>query len=221
MIVELIDITKTYPMGKSGFTALNLSLSIEQGEFLAVVGHSGSGKSTLMNIIGCLDKPTSGKYLLDGTDTSQKDDLELSRIRNKKIGFVFQSFNLLPRATACENVLLPLCYSKEIARHQRKKQAEEMLKRVGLSAKINQPPTELSGGERQRVAIARALINNPIILCADEPTGNLDTTTGLEIMDIFSQLNRNGVTIILITHETDIASYASRVVRLRDGQIVE
>ncbi|MEW6609228.1 MAG: ABC transporter ATP-binding protein [bacterium] len=220
-MIELKNITKLYPMGKESFSALkNLSLRIEKGEFIAIMGPSGSGKSTLMNIIGCLDKVTSGRYLLEEEDISQKDDYGLAKIRNAKIGFVFQSFNLLKKTTSLENVLLPLCYSN-VPRYMRKKQAEEMLQKVGLTTKVKNLPSELSGGEQQRVAIARALINNPTIICADEPTGNLDTTTSKEIMEIFVQLNKNGATIILITHELDIAGYAKRIIHLRDGQIVE
>lgn len=221
MLIELCEVTKVYPMGKQGFYALKgLSLSIEKKEFIAIVGPSGSGKSTLLNIIGCLDKPTLGRYLLEGEDIGQKDDFSLAKIRNTKIGFVFQSFNLLPRATVCENVLLPLSYSR-IPRRQRRGLTEEILEKVGLATKSNHRPSELSGGEQQRVAIARALVNNPLIVCADEPTGNLDTTTGREIMEIFAQLNKRGATILLITHERDIASYASKIIYLRDGEIVE
>lgn len=219
MLIELKGITKVYSSGKIGFTALkDLSLSIEKGEFIGIIGHSGSGKSTLMNIIGCLDRPTLGKYLLEGEDISQKNDKELAYIRNKKLGFVFQTFNLLPRTNTVENVLLPLCYAG-IPRKERRKMACRVLERVGLSTKLKNMPQELSSGEQQRVAIARALVNNPDIICADEPTGNLDTTTSYGIMEILSQLNKDGKTIILITHEQDIASYAKRIIKLRDGEI--
>ncbi|MEW5767050.1 MAG: ABC transporter ATP-binding protein [bacterium] len=221
MLIETENLTKVYPMGKEGFTALKgISLSIEGGEFLAIMGPSGSGKSTLMNIIGCLDSPTSGRYLLEGEDVGAKSDAELARIRNKKMGFAFQSFNLLPRATLIDNVTLPLSYSR-VPRRQRKQRAEEILQRVGLGTKFNQKPTELSGGEQQRVALARALVNHPAIICADEPTGNLDTATSKEIMEILSELNKEGTTIILVTHERENASYAGRIINLRDGQMVK
>ncbi len=220
MLIEIEDLTKVYPMGKKGFTALDgISLSIERGEFLAIMGASGSGKSTLMNIIGCLDKPTSGSYLLDREDIGRKGDKELARIRNKKLGFVFQSFNLLSRQSALDNVMLPLLYSG-VARNNRRKIASEALEMVGLFSKLRNKPSEMSGGEQQRVAVARALVNNPEIICADEPTGNLDSQTSHEIMGILQSLNKNGVTIILVTHEADIAGYAERVIRMRDGKIV-
>jgi len=220
MLIEIENLTKVYPIGKEKFFALNgLSLSIERGGFIAIMGASGSGKSTLMNIIGCLDSLTSGRYLLEGEDVALKNDLELARIRNQRIGFAFQSFNLLPRATLVENVLLPLSYSG-VPRKQRRPRAEEILQRVGLSTKLNQKPTELSGGQQQRVALARALVNNPEIICADEPTGNLDTVTSREIMEILDGLNKDGTTIVLVTHEREIASYAGRIITLRDGQIV-
>lgn len=222
MLIEIENLTKVYPMGKELFFALNgISLSIEGGEFMAIMGASGSGKSTLMNIIGCLDSLTSGRYLIEGEDVALKSDIELARIRNQRIGFAFQSFNLLPRETLVENVMLPLFYSKaKVSRKQRKQKAEEMLQRVGLSTKRNQRPTELSGGQQQRVALARALVNNPEIICADEPTGNLDTTTSREIMEILDGLNKDGTTIVLVTHERDIASYANRIITLKDGRIV-
>ncbi|MEW6102746.1 MAG: ABC transporter ATP-binding protein [bacterium] len=220
MFVELSEITKVYPIGEESFKALNnLSLSIEKGDFVAIIGASGSGKSTLMNIIGCLDSPNSGSYLLEEEDITKQNSKRLARIRNEKIGFIFQGFNLLGRATAIENVLLPLCYAN-VPRFKRRGMANEMLSKVGLSTKINRLPTKLSGGEQQRVAIARALVNNPSIICADEPTGNLDTSTSYEIMKIFKELNEQGRTIILVTHETDIANYANRVITLRDGMII-
>jgi putative ABC transport system ATP-binding protein len=221
MLIEIKSLTKVYPMGKEGFTALNnLSLSIRRGEFLAIIGASGSGKSTLMNIIGCLDKPTSGLYLLDGEDIGRLRDKELARIRNKEFGFVFQSFNLLQRQSTLDNVMLPLLYSGDFKRKSRKQVAYMALEMVGLSSKLRNKPPEMSGGERQRVAIARALVNDPSIILADEPTGNLDTQTSHEIMGILVDLNKKGRTIILVTHEADIAGYAERVIRMRDGRIV-
>ncbi|MEW6094989.1 MAG: ABC transporter ATP-binding protein [bacterium] len=221
MFIQISGITKIYPGGEEGFKALdNLFLSIEKGDFVAIIGPSGSGKSTLMNIIGCLDSPNSGSYLLDREEMTKKDSNTLAKIRNKKIGFVFQGLNLLGRASALENVSLLLCYAR-IPRSQRRKKAKEMLERVGLGTKIDRLPTRLSGGEQQRVAIARALINNPSLICADEPTGNLDTHTSYEIMEIFKGLNENGITIILVTHELDIAKYARRIITLRDGRIVD
>ncbi len=218
--IKLSEIKKIYPVGKTGFAALNgISLSIQKGEFIAIMGASGSGKSTLMNIIGCLDNPTSGIYLLNGEDVAKNNDKELAWIRNKKIGFVFQSFNLLGKQSALDNVMLPLLYSGSL-RKNRRRIASETLEMVGLSTKLRNKPSEMSGGERQRVAIARALVNNPEIICADEPTGNLDTQTSHEIMEILLGLNKKGRTIILVTHEADIAGYAERVVRMRDGGIV-
>ena len=217
--IELSEIKKIYPVGKTCFAALNgISLSIQNGEFIAIMGASGSGKSTLMNIIGCLDSPTSGIYLLNGEDVAKNNDKELALIRNKRIGFVFQSFNLLGKQSALDNVMLPLLYSGSL-RKNRRRIASETLEMVGLSTKLQNRPPEMSGGERQRVAIARALVNNPEIICADEPTGNLDTQTSHEIMEIFRSLNNKGRTIILVTHEADIAGYAERVVRMRDGGI--
>ncbi|MDI6781209.1 MAG: ABC transporter ATP-binding protein [bacterium] len=219
--IELFEIKKIYPVGKASFAALKgISLSIQKGEFVAIMGASGSGKSTLMNIVGCLDSPTSGSYLLDGEDVAMNNDKELALIRNKRIGFVFQSFNLLGKQSALDNVLLPLLYSGDCSRKNRRRIASETLKMVGLSAKLRNKPSEMSGGERQRVAIARALVNNPEIICADEPTGNLDSQTSHEIMEILLDLNKKGRTIILVTHEADIAAYAERVIRMRDGGIV-
>jgi len=219
MLIDLKDIIKIYHVGAEEVHALRgLSLQIEKNEYVAVMGPSGSGKSTLMNIIGCLDTPTGGEYFLGGEKVSQMDDNALAEIRNREIGFVFQTFNLLPRATALHNVELPLIYNGTPA-SKRRKQAMEALERVGLADRMHHKPNELSGGQRQRVAIARALVNNPSILLADEPTGNLDTKTGDEIMEIFDRLHQQGHTIILVTHEEYIADHAERIVRLRDGQI--
>ncbi|KPU26908.1 macrolide ABC transporter ATP-binding protein [Caloranaerobacter sp. TR13] len=220
-MIKLEGLTKIYKMGDISVTALkDVNLSIEKEEFVAIMGPSGSGKSTLMNIIGCLDKPTKGKYALDGVSIQGLNDDELAAIRNKKIGFVFQAFNLLPRTTALRNVELPMMYAGVPAK-ERRKRAIELLEKVGLGDRIDHKPNELSGGQRQRVAIARALVNNPAIILADEPTGNLDTKSGEEIMDIFKNLNEEGVTIIIVTHEADIAQKAKRVVTFRDGVVIE
>lgn len=217
-MIELDKVTKVYHMGKVEVNALRgVSLSINMGEMVAIIGASGSGKSTMLNVIGCLDKPTSGSYFFEGVDVSQLNDNQLAEVRNKKIGFVFQDFNLLPRATALANVELPLIYSGVRRRHQR---AIEALGQVGLGKRANHKPTEMSGGEQQRVAIARALVNNPAVILADEPTGELDTHSSAEIMSIFRQLHQDGKTIVIITHETDIAAQAQRTVRLCDGEIV-
>lgn len=216
-MVELESITKVYKAGRAEVPALRgISCRIESGEMVSIVGPSGSGKSTLMNIIGCLDKPTSGQYRLEGVEVNKFSDNKLAEIRNKKIGFVFQSFNLLPRTTALANVELPLIYSGSGNRRQRALQA---LESVGLAHRIKHRPSELAGGEQQRVAIARALINNPSLILADEPTGNLDTQTSKEIMLLFQQLNREGITIVLVTHEPYIAAYTQRTIKIRDGQI--
>jgi len=218
-MIELENITKVYRMGKVEVNALRgVTLSVTEGEMMAIIGASGSGKSTMLNVIGCLDKPTSGKYLFDGVDVSQLNENQLAEMRNKKIGFVFQDFNLLPRATALANVELPLIYSGGV--HHRRERTAEALEWVGLGGRANHKPTELSGGEQQRVAIARALVNNPALILADEPTGNLDTHSSAEIMSIFHQLHQEGITIILITHESDIAAQAQRTIRLSDGRIV-
>jgi putative ABC transport system ATP-binding protein len=219
MLIELHDITKTYQMGQVQVQALReVNLEIAEGELTAVMGPSGSGKSTLMNILGCLDQSTSGAYYLDGVNVSKLGENELARIRNRKIGFVFQNYNLLRRTPAIDNVELPLVYAG--ARNRRAK-AAEALERVGLAGRMHHRPNELSGGEQQRVAIARALINDPDIILADEPTGNLDSKTGLEIIGLFQRLNReHGITIIYVTHALEIAEYTGRIVGLRDGQVV-
>jgi putative ABC transport system ATP-binding protein len=217
-MIELKDITKVYRMGKVEVPALKgINLTINDGELVAIIGASGSGKSTLMNIIGCLDQPTSGQYRLEGTDVGRLNDNRLAELRNKKIGFVFQQYNLLPRMNALSNVELPMIYSGILQKHKR---AKEALEKVGLGSRINHKPTEMSGGEQQRVAIARALINNPSLILADEPTGNLDTVASSEIMAIFQRLHKDGMTIVLVTHEPDIAQQAQRIIRMMDGKIL-
>jgi putative ABC transport system ATP-binding protein len=223
-VISVRNLVKTYVVGEVQVRALRgINLDVERGEFLAVSGTSGSGKSTFMHIIGCLDKPTSGQYMLDGQDVSRMSKDSLAAVRNRKIGFVFQGFNLLSRTSALDNVELPLLYGgkstmKTIERHKR---AQEMLELVGLGNRTDHHPNQLSGGQQQRVAIARALINNPSILLADEPTGNLDTRTSIEVMGIFQRLNQErGITVVLITHEMDIAEYGTRTVTFRDGQVV-
>jgi len=216
-MIELENITKIYQMGKVDVPALRgITLNIERGEMLAIIGASGSGKSTLMHIIGCLDKPTLGSYILDGADVSRLNDNKLADIRSKKLGFVFQEYNLLSRASAVANVELPLIYS---GGSNRRKRAIEALERVGLGERANHKPTELSGGEQQRVAIARALVNAPEVILADEPTGNLDSAATAEIISIFRELNQDGITVIIVTHEMDIAEQTQRIVRLYDGKV--
>jgi len=218
-IIETRDLWKTYVMGSEEIHALRgVNIMIEKGEYVAIMGPSGSGKSTLMNLIGCLDTPTKGSYLLNGKQVSEMNDNELARIRNEEIGFVFQTFNLLPRATALHNVELPLVYAG-VSSKDRQLRAMQALEKVELTSRSSHRPNELSGGQRQRVAIARALVNNPSILLADEPTGNLDSKTGEEIMAVFAKLHGGGNTIILVTHEADIAAHAHRVIYVRDGQV--
>ncbi|HKH61442.1 MAG TPA: ABC transporter ATP-binding protein [Flavitalea sp.] len=218
-IIHLEDIRKSYFMGKQAISVLKgISLEIQKNEYVALMGPSGSGKSTLMNILGCLDSPTAGTYILNGHDVSTMVDDALADIRNKEIGFVFQQFNLLPRLTALENVALPLVYAG-MTRKLRTEVAMEVVTKVGLEDRSHHKPNELSGGQCQRVAIARALVNNPSLILADEPTGNLDSKTSVEIMEIFNKIHEGGNTVVLVTHEEDIANYARRVVRLRDGMI--
>jgi putative ABC transport system ATP-binding protein len=218
-LIEVRDLWKTYVMGSEEIHALRgVSIQIERGEYVAIMGPSGSGKSTLMNLIGCLDTPTKGSYLLNEKQVSQMNDNELAQIRNEEIGFVFQTFNLLPRASALQNVELPLVYAG-VATRDRQARARAALEKVELGSRMSHKPNELSGGQRQRVAIARALVNNPSILLADEPTGNLDSKTGNEIMALFARLHQAGNTIVLVTHEADIAAFAHRTIHLRDGQV--
>jgi putative ABC transport system ATP-binding protein len=218
-IIHIEDIHKNYIMGKQVIKVLKgISLDIQKNEYVALMGPSGSGKSTLMNILGCLDSPTSGTYILNNHDVSKMDDDHLADIRNREIGFVFQQFNLLPRLSALENVALPLVYAG-ISKKQRNEMAMEVVKKVGLEDRSHHKPNELSGGQCQRVAIARALVNNPSIILADEPTGNLDSKTSVEIMEMFNKIHEGGNTVVLVTHEEDIANFARRVIRLRDGMI--
>ena len=219
-IIKIEELEKVYDTGAIQVHALKkINLSIEQGEYVAIMGQSGSGKSTLMHILGCLDRPTGGHYYLDGIDVGKLSENKLSAVRNKKIGFVFQSFHLIPRTSAMKNVELPMIYGK-IANRKRHQRAKELLCKVGLEKRLNHLPQELSGGQRQRVAIARALANDPPIILADEPTGNLDTASSVEIMELFTELNKEGVTVIVVTHEDDIAEFTNRVIRFRDGQIM-
>ena len=218
-IIEASELRKTYQVGEVQVHALDgLDVRIEKGAYIALMGPSGSGKSTLMNVLGCLDTPTSGEYVLNGNDVSSLSDDELAEIRNKEIGFVFQTFNLLPRYTALENVALPMIYAG-VPKVERLQRAERVLKKVGLGDRMDHRPNELSGGQRQRVAVARALVMNPSIILADEPTGNLDSVTSDGIMELFSEINKDGNTVIVVTHEEDIAAHAERVIRLKDGKI--
>ncbi|MGO0059201.1 ABC transporter ATP-binding protein [Brevibacillus fluminis] len=219
-MLHIKDLTKRYESGGLEQFALQpISLTVEQGEFVAIMGPSGSGKSTFMNLLGCLDKPTSGSYVLDGIEISQLDENKLADVRNRKIGFVFQAFHLLPRSSALTNVELPMLYAG-LSRIERRERATEALGRVGLAERLHNRPNQLSGGQKQRVAIARSLVNRPAILLADEPTGNLDSRSSLEIMAIFQELHAQGVTILLVTHETDIAEHAERIITFRDGAII-
>jgi putative ABC transport system ATP-binding protein len=219
-MLHVEGLTKSYKTGESVLPILKgVSLTVEKGEFVAIMGPSGSGKSTFMNMLGCLDRPDSGTYTLDGIEVSKLNDKQLAQVRNKKIGFVFQSFNLLARSTSLHNVELPMMYAG-VGRAERRKRALEALQRVGLAERVHHKPTQLSGGQRQRVAIARALVNRPSILLADEPTGNLDSRSGTEIMAMFQELHSQGVTIILVTHEPDIARHAERIVTFKDGVII-
>ena len=218
-IIEIKGITRDFPLGSEIVRVLKgVNLSINKGEYVALMGPSGSGKSTLMNLLGCLDTPTSGSYILNGKDVSRMSDDELAEIRNKEIGFVFQTFNLLPRTTALDNVALPMVYAG-FKKAERNERASKVLTQVGLEDRMDHRPNQLSGGQRQRVAVARALVNHPSIILADEPTGNLDSKTSVEIMGLFGDIHSNGNTVILVTHEEDIAAYAHRVIRLRDGII--
>ncbi|WP_417354916.1 ABC transporter ATP-binding protein [Flavobacterium sp.] len=218
-IIDIKGITRNFPLGNEVVKVLKgIDLTINKGEYVALMGPSGSGKSTLMNLLGCLDTPTGGTYILNGKDVSKMSDNELAEIRNKEIGFVFQTFNLLPRTTALDNVALPMVYAG-YKKPERNERASQVLTQVGLEDRMDHKPNQLSGGQRQRVAVARALVNHPSIILADEPTGNLDSKTSVEIMKLFNEIHANGNTVILVTHEEDIAAYAHRVIRLRDGVI--
>ena len=220
-LIEIRDMYKIYEIGDEPVHALDgVSLFVDEGEFVAIMGSSGSGKSTMLNILGCLDVPTKGSYLLDGTEVAARTPTELAHIRNRKLGFVFQNFNLLPRTSALENVELPDLYMGRLGRRARRERAMELLARVGLKGREGHTPAQLSGGQQQRVAIARALMNNPPVVFADEPTGNLDTKSSIEIMNLFTELSREGITIVMVTHEDDIAAYAKRHVVMRDGKVM-
>jgi putative ABC transport system ATP-binding protein len=219
LVIKIRDITRDFPLGQEVVKVLKgIDLDIEKGEYVALMGPSGSGKSTLMNLLGCLDTPTSGTYELSGSDVSNMSDDELAEIRNKEIGFIFQTFNLLPRNTALENVALPMIYAG-VSKGDRTKRAKEVLKDVGLEDRMDHKPNQLSGGQRQRVAIGRAMVNNPSIILADEPTGNLDSKTSVEIMNLFDEIHNAGNTVIVVTHEEDVAKHAHRVIRLIDGMV--
>jgi len=221
-LIEIRDLRKTYDVGDEPVHALDgVSTTIESGEFVAIMGASGSGKSTMLNILGCLDTPTSGSYLLDGIEVARRSRRELAHIRNQKLGFVFQNFNLLPRTSAIEQVELPDLYMGRLTRAKRRRRAIELLRRVGLGGRVGHTPAQLSGGQQQRVAIARALMNEPPVLFADEPTGNLDTKSSIEIMNLFTELSQEGITIIMVTHEDDIAAYAKRHLVMMDGKLVK
>jgi putative ABC transport system ATP-binding protein len=220
-LIKLDQVTKTYHLGEVDVPALRgISLEVKRGEFVAIMGASGSGKTSILNVIGCLDRPSGGKYFLDGMDVTTAGDDELALVRNRKIGFVFQSYNLLPRTDAIENVEMPLLYGPRVSGKEKQEKALRLLKRMGLEARVHHTPTQLSGGEQQRVAIARALINEPPLILADEPTGNLDTKSSLEIMAIFTELHRDGITLVMVTHEEDIARFAERVITVRDGVVI-
>ena len=219
-IISLEDISKIYGSGNTEVRALfHVNLVVSAGEYCSIMGPSGSGKSTAMNVIGCLDRPSSGRYFLDGVDVAQLDDQELAHVRNQKIGFVFQQFHLLPQLTAIENVMLPMVYAG-VPRSERQERAAEALTRVGLGNRLDNKPSQLSGGQQQRVAIARAIVNRPVLLLADEPTGALDTQTTQEVMDIFAELNQSGMTVVMVTHEPEVARLTQRIVWFRDGQVV-
>jgi putative ABC transport system ATP-binding protein len=219
MLIDIQDVRRVYRMGENEVAALQgVSVQIEHGEFVTIMGPSGSGKSTLMHLLGCLDRPTAGRYLLDGTPVETLQDLEMSRLRNRKVGFIFQSFNLIPQLTVVENIELPLVYAA-MTREERRERAQELLGAVGLQHRGGHRPTELSGGECQRVAIARALANRPPLLLADEPTGNLDTRTGTEILNIFKSLHEGGTTLVLVTHDPEVAKWSERIIAMRDGRV--
>jgi putative ABC transport system ATP-binding protein len=220
-LIRLDQVTKTYHLGEVDVPALRgISLEVKRGEFVAIMGASGSGKTSILIVIGCLDRPTGGKYFLDGMDVTRAGDDDLALVRNRKIGFVFQSYNLLPRTDAMENVEMPLLYGPRLSAGEKRDKALKLLEKVGLKSRVHHHPTQLSGGEQQRVAIARALVNEPPLILADEPTGNLDTKSSLEIMAIFTELHRDGITLVMVTHEEDIAKFAQRVIMVRDGVVI-